>query len=138
MDKIDLAKFREQSAESVRQRVGLIKAELESGLAFARLAQTEYSLTELVSDSPTAFAGANQAFANARTSYEVVLRYLPEIELSEQDTQEVQEKLKLLEQLFDRMSKAMRIANPAPEDPLPHLSRVRSSKRRRLRHSKKR
>jgi hypothetical protein len=67
----------------------------------------------------------------------VVLKHLPEIKLSEQDEQEVEEKLWMLEQVFARLSEALRIANSSPEKPSPYLSRRRSSERRALRHSKK-
>jgi hypothetical protein len=137
MDRNELARFTEQSAESERQRAGLIKAEVESGLAFARLAEIEYSFRDLITDRPRAINDASQALGNARTSYQVVLKHLPEIKLSEQDEQEVEVKLRILEQAFARLSEAMRIANSFPEKPPPYPSRRRSSKRKALRHSKK-
>ena len=95
MDDPNHSKYSELRAEAERQRVQLIKGELESALSFARLAQTEYSLGE--------FAGAEQAIITARRAYRVVLKYLPKAQPTEQEKQTIEDKLKELKLALDQL-----------------------------------
>jgi hypothetical protein len=97
MDEPDASKYAELCAEAERQRLKLIKVELESSLTFAGLAGTEYSLGE--------FAGAEQSITHARRAYRVVLKYLPKAQPTEQEKQTVEDKLKELKLALDQLPK---------------------------------
>jgi hypothetical protein len=97
MGEPDPSNYAELRDEAERQRLKLIKAELESALTFAGLARTEYSLGE--------FAGAEQAITNARRAYRVVLKYLPKAQPTEQEKQTIEDKLKELKLALDQLPK---------------------------------
>jgi hypothetical protein len=95
MGKTNAAKYRGMRAEAERQRVKFIEAELESGLTFAGLAQTEYFIKDM--------AAAMQAVANAKTAHQAVLKYLAKAQLSKQERQSIGEKLKQLELALEQL-----------------------------------
>jgi 5-bromo-4-chloroindolyl phosphate hydrolysis protein len=90
MDKLGVRKRSMLRSQSVQLAIEFIRAELQSGLIFAALAQTEHSL-----GSPD---GAAQASANAKKAYDVVLKHLAKTELSDEDTHWIKDQLKQLKQ----------------------------------------
>jgi hypothetical protein len=101
MDDPNHSKYSELRAEAERQRVQLIKGELESALSFARLAQTEYSLGE--------FTAAEQAITNARRAYRIILKYMPKARPAEQERQTIGVKLKELELALKHLPKLRKV-----------------------------
>jgi hypothetical protein len=92
------AKFAELRDETERRRVELIEAELKSGFTFADLARTEYSMGD--SD------GAQQATAKAMKAHNVVVKFLPEAQLSEEERRQIEGKLKELKQAIEGLNKS--------------------------------
>jgi hypothetical protein len=97
MDEPEARKSVELRAEAQRQGVEFIKTELKSGFTFADLARTEYSMGAL--------DGAQRATANAMKAHNVVVKFLPQAQLGEEERQEIEGKLMELKQVIEQLQK---------------------------------
>jgi hypothetical protein len=97
MDEYEASKCAEIRAEGERRRVELIKAELQSGFAFADLARTEYSMGD--SDS------AQQAVNDAMKAHNAVEKFLPQAQLGKEERQGLEGKLIELKQVIEQLQK---------------------------------
>jgi hypothetical protein len=101
MDKSNASNSAEIRAEVQHRRLELIETQLEVGLAFARIAQHEYSLE--------GFARAEQAITNARRIHRVIVKSLLKVQPGEQEKQTIEVKLKELEQALEQLPKLRKV-----------------------------
>jgi hypothetical protein len=86
----------ELDSKAKHTRVEFLQVELEAGLTFAHLAQTEYFMDD--------WMGAKQAGANARQACNVVQKHLPMAHPDEQERKMIGERLKELEQALEDLA----------------------------------
>jgi hypothetical protein len=98
---VDASNSTEIRAEVQHRRLDLIETQLDVGLAFARLAQHEYSLEE--------FARAEQAISNARRTHRVIVKSLPKVQPGEKERQRIEGKLKELELALEQLPKLRKV-----------------------------
>jgi hypothetical protein len=101
MDRSNARNSAEIRAEVQHRRLELIETQLEVGLAFARIAQHEYSVEE--------FARAEQAITDARRTHRVIVKSLPKVQPGEKERQRIEGKLKELEQALEQLPKLRKV-----------------------------